>query len=415
MPLVKDGKIATDLFVHVADGAELPGDGAILVPAARFLEDPEAVAEARRQGRRDLAEQSRSSTISCRISIGSPRSRWCFRRFRDGRAYSQARLLRERHGYDGELRATGQVLRDQFVFMLRAGFDAFEVKKDSRRRGVRRDREALFGVLPADRRWPRHRAQSADAAASFGECRPVSTIAHQAMIAEAATVSPAQALDRALRDASPAEVIEAALKTVGREHLALVSSFGTESAALLKVMADVDPAIPVVFLDTGWLFEETLAYRDTLIATLGLSDVRSIKPLEETLSREDPDRELWFSDPDACCRIRKVEPLARALKPFSAWINGRKRFQGGARAEIPVVEDDGARLKFNPFANVSREEIEAIYKLAKLPPHPLVASGYLSVGCMPCTSRTAPGEDARAGRWRGQAKTECGIHTTKTS
>ena len=238
--------------------------------------------------------------------------------------------------------------------------------------------------------------------------------AQQALTGQAA-LPPAPALDRALREASPAEVIATALKTVGREHLALVSSFGTESAALLKVMADVDPAIPVIFLDTGWLFEETLAYRDTLIATLGLRDVRSIKPLEETLTHEDPDRELWFSDPDACCRIRKVEPLARALKPFSAWINGRKRFQGGARAEISVVEDDGARLKFNPFANVAREEIEAIYKLAKLPPHPLVASGYLSVGCMPCSSRTAPGEDARAGRWRGKAKTECGIHTIKTS
>jgi len=225
----------------------------------------------------------------------------------------------------------------------------------------------------------------------------------------------ADMLDRALREASPAEVVEAALKAVGREHLALVSSFGTESAALLKVMADVDPAIPVVFLDTGWLFEETLAYRDTLIATLGLHDVRSIKPLEEALSREDPDRELWFTNPDACCRIRKVEPLARALKPFSAWINGRKRFQGAARADIPVVEQDGVRLKFNPFANSSRDEIEAIYKLANLPPHPLVASGFMSVGCMPCTSRTSPDEDARAGRWRGRPKTECGIHTTKTS
>jgi phosphoadenosine phosphosulfate reductase len=226
---------------------------------------------------------------------------------------------------------------------------------------------------------------------------------------------PAEDLDRALRTASPADVIAAALQAVGRERLALVSSFGTESAALLKVMADVDPAIPVIFLDTGWLFEETLAYRDTLIATLGLRDVRSIKPLEETLTREDPDRELWFSDPDACCRIRKVEPLARALAPFSAWINGRKRFQGGARADIPVVEEDGIRLKFNPFANVSREDIEAIYQLAKLPPHPLAASGFLSVGCMPCTSRTTPDEDARAGRWRGRAKTECGIHTVRTS
>jgi phosphoadenosine phosphosulfate reductase len=225
----------------------------------------------------------------------------------------------------------------------------------------------------------------------------------------------AQALDRALRNASPADVIAAALQAVGREHLAVVSSFGTESAALLKVMADADAAIPVVFLDTGWLFEETLAYRDTLIATLGLRDVRSIQPLEQALSREDPDRELWFSDPDACCRIRKVEPLARALAPFDAWINGRKRFQGGARAVIPVVESDGARLKFNPFANVSREEIAAIYTLANLPPHPLVATGYLSVGCMPCTSRTSPDEDTRAGRWRGRPKTECGIHTVKSS
>jgi phosphoadenosine phosphosulfate reductase len=243
----------------------------------------------------------------------------------------------------------------------------------------------------------------------------VNALVNQALMEKAADVTPAQALDRALRTATPAEIIETALQTVGRDRLALVSSFGTESAALLKVMADVDPAIPVIFLDTGWLFEETLAYRDALIATLGLRDVRSIKPREETLTREDPDRELWFSDPDACCLIRKVEPLARALAPFSAWINGRKRFQGGLRAELAVVEDDGARLKFNPFANVGREAIEAIYKLANLPPHPLVASGYLSVGCMPCSSRTATDEDARAGRWRGRAKTECGIHTIKTS
>ena len=241
------------------------------------------------------------------------------------------------------------------------------------------------------------------------------SVSVQRAVIDAPALPQAAVLDRALRTATPAEVIEAALKAVGRERLALVSSFGTESAALLKVMADVDPAIPVVFLDTGWLFEETLAYRDTLIEKLGLRDVRSIKPLEETLKREDPDRELWFTDPDACCRIRKVEPLARALKPFTAWINGRKRFQGGARADIPVVEEDGVRLKFNPFANSSREEIEAIYTLASLPPHPLVASGFMSVGCMPCTSRTSPDEDARAGRWRGRPKTECGIHTMKAS
>ena len=237
----------------------------------------------------------------------------------------------------------------------------------------------------------------------------------QRALEPASELSQAAQLDHALRDASPADIIAAALGTVGRERLALVSSFGTESAALLKVMADVDPAIPVIFLDTGWLFTETLAYRDTLVATLGLRDVRTVKPLAETLAREDGEGELWFSDPDACCRIRKVEPLARALQPFAAWINGRKRFQGGLRAAIAVVEADGERLKFNPFANVSRDEIAAIYASAKLPPHPLVTSGFLSVGCMPCTSRTTAGEDERAGRWRGRPKSECGIHTAATS
>jgi phosphoadenosine phosphosulfate reductase len=230
----------------------------------------------------------------------------------------------------------------------------------------------------------------------------------------AAGLPSAEELDRAVRGGTPADIIGAALRIVGREKLAVVSSFGTESAALLKVTADVDPAIPVVFLDTGWLFEETLAYRDQLIELLGLRDVRSVKPAEEALSREDPNTDLWFSDPDACCRIRKVEPLARALKPFDAWINGRKRFQGGLRAQIPVVEQDGARLKFNPFANVSREDIQAIFTAANLPAHPLLAKGFLSVGCMPCTSRALADEDSRAGRWRGRPKSECGIHTIKT-
>lgn len=217
-------------------------------------------------------------------------------------------------------------------------------------------------------------------------------------------------LDRNLSDASPAEVIAAAIERGGRDKLAVVSSFGTESAALLKIAADVDPAIPVVFLDTGWLFEETLAYRDTLTSLLGLKDVRTIHPLKENLAREDNDRDLWFSNPDRCCFIRKVEPLARALEPFDAWINGRKRFQGGDRAAISVVEADGTRLKFNPLANISQGELKALYAAMKLPPHPLAASGFSSIGCMPCTSRTQPGEDPRAGRWRGRDKTECGIH-----
>ena len=170
-------------------------------------------------------------------------------------------------------------------------------------------------------------------------------------------------LDRALRDASPQEVIAAALKTVGRDRLALVSSFGTQSAALLKVMADVDPAIPVIFLDTGWLFEETLAYRDTLIAKLGLAR----RPLDQAVGRDAVARGSRARSLVLQSRRLLPHPQSRAAgsarcKPFDAWINGRKRFQGGLRADIAVVEQDGARLKFNPFANVSREEIEAIFK-----------------------------------------------------
>jgi phosphoadenosine phosphosulfate reductase len=227
--------------------------------------------------------------------------------------------------------------------------------------------------------------------------------------------SSAAALDRALVDASPVEIVAAAVREVGRERLAVVSSFGAESAALLAIAAEVDPAIPVVFLDTGWLFAETLAYRDALTSRLGLTDVRTIHPRAEALAREDENRELWFSDPDRCCHIRKVEPLARALAPFDGWINGRKRFQGGDRAAMAVVEADGARLKFNPLANVSQDELKALVAVMNLPPHPLVASGFASIGCMPCTSRTRPGEDARAGRWRGRSKTECGIHVAAPS
>jgi phosphoadenosine phosphosulfate reductase len=225
----------------------------------------------------------------------------------------------------------------------------------------------------------------------------------------------AATLDRVLAQASPTQIVQSALAMIGRQKLAVVSSFGTESAALLKIVADVDPAIPVVFLDTGWLFQETLDYRDRLTELLGLRDVRTIKPLEATLERDDANRDLWFSDPDACCRIRKVEPLARALEPFAAWFNGRKRFQGGDRASMAVVEADGARLKFNPLANATADDLRALYASAKLPPHPLLASGFTSIGCMPCTTRTRPGEDARAGRWRDRGKTECGIHVTKAS
>jgi len=225
----------------------------------------------------------------------------------------------------------------------------------------------------------------------------------------------AAALDHALAQATPSEVIAAAVRTVAPGRLAVVSSFGAETAALLKLVAAIDPAIPVLFLDTGWLFPETLAYRDTLAALFGLTDIRVHTPSTCALAECDPNQDLWSSDPDACCHIRKVMPLAEALRPFDAWINGRKRYHGDQRQRLPLVESDGERLKFNPLAHSSRQDIERIFAAHALPPHPLEAQGFASIGCMPCTSRTAPGEDPRTGRWRGRAKTECGIHARPAS
>jgi len=212
-----------------------------------------------------------------------------------------------------------------------------------------------------------------------------------------------------LDQASPREIIAAAARTLG-DRLAVVSSFGAESAVLLKFVADVDPSLPVLFLDTLWLFKETLAYRDTLVARLGLTDVRTITPSPSALAVRDPKRDLCIRDRDACCGIRKVDPLAKELAAFDGWLSGRKRYHGGERATLAVVEADGPRLKFNPLARLAHAELNAIFIAAKLPRHPLEGLGFSSIGCVPCTHRPAAGADPRGGRWSGLAKTECGIH-----
>lgn len=210
--------------------------------------------------------------------------------------------------------------------------------------------------------------------------------------------------------ASAEELLAATIREAFQGRIALVSSFGTEAAVLLHLVAQADPATPVIFLDTGKLFGETLRYRDTLARRLGLTNIRSIEPDPAAVEKDDSEGVLWLRDADACCRIRKVETLARALAPFDAWINGRKRFQNTDRAAIAPVEADGAKVKVNPLANWTPRDIADYFTRHDLPRHPLEADGYRSIGCMPCTDRVAPGEDSRAGRWRGKQKTECGIH-----
>jgi len=205
------------------------------------------------------------------------------------------------------------------------------------------------------------------------------------------------------------EAVEKALELFGA-RIALVSSFGAESSVLLHVVAEVSRDVPVVFIDTLRLFPETLAYRDTLVDRLGLTDVRTVAPDPAALADKDRYKALWMTDADLCCQIRKTEPLARALTGFDAWFTGRKRFQAATRAAIQLFEQDGKRVKVNPLASWSSAELKAYMAEHAMPTHPLVAQGYPSIGCQPCTSKVKPGEDERAGRWRGLDKTECGIH-----
>ena len=216
-------------------------------------------------------------------------------------------------------------------------------------------------------------------------------------------------LNAELRDAEPQAILRAAIEHFG-DKVALVSSFGSESAVLLHMAAQIKPDIPVLFLDTGMLFGQTLDYRKQLVARLGLTDVRDLRPQFQDLAVHDPSADLWKTDTDGCCHIRKVLPLDRALEGFDGWITGRKRFQGGDRLRLQVVEQGESQIKFNPLANWTKEQLDAYAVEHDLPPHPLVAFGYPSIGCWPCTAPVEEGGDTRAGRWAGSDKTECGIH-----
>lgn len=226
-------------------------------------------------------------------------------------------------------------------------------------------------------------------------------------------------LNRLFRGTDTSEMLETLLKEGMAGDVTTVSSFGAESAVLLHLLASVDPSVPVLFLETGKHFPETLAYRDLLVERLGLTNLINLVPDAAELAKKDENGLRWSYDPDGCCEIRKVKPLEKALLGYDASFTGRKAFQNSARATLPRFEidtsDTQGRLKINPLIDWSPERLAAYIAEHDLPPHPLVAQGYPSIGCMPCTSKVAPGEDPRSGRWRGFDKTECGIHVALPS
>jgi phosphoadenosine phosphosulfate reductase len=218
-------------------------------------------------------------------------------------------------------------------------------------------------------------------------------------------------LNNMFRGRDTVEMLELLLKENMLGDAAIVSSFGAESAVLLDLIGRIDPTVPVIFLETGKHFPETLAYRDTLVTQIGLRDIRNIAPDPDLLAQKDGTGLRWSYDPDGCCEIRKVLPLRAALAPFDAQFTGRKAFQSKTRAALPRFEVEEGRLKVNPLADWDKARIDAYVAAHGLPVHPLVEQGYLSIGCAPCTSMVKPGDDPRSGRWRGWDKVECGIHT----
>lgn len=213
------------------------------------------------------------------------------------------------------------------------------------------------------------------------------------------------------RDSDPQTILRHALDDSEIGPVALVSAFGAESVVLLHLVAQIAPATPVIFLDTEMLFAETLTYQREVSQSLGLTDVRVITPERDAVFTHDVDGLLHQADVDACCDLRKTQPLEKALDGFGGWITGRKRFQGGQRATLPLFEKDAnRRIKINPLANWTPQDVLSYMDSHKLPRHPLVAQGYPSIGCQPCTHRAASHEDPRAGRWKNSEKTECGIH-----
>lgn len=316
-----------------------------------------------------------------------------FAAFTDGRGFSLARLLRKRYGYDGLLVADGQLIPDQFAFALQCGFDAVRIKDEELARHTPKAWDAALDAF--DVTYQRGYAVKAGPATSIFDAR--------------LTAMEDQKTDDPFFGLSA----EAALRRAIEQHegdIFLASSLGADSAVLLHMVSRIRPDLPIYFLDTGKHFRQTLAYRDQLIRDLGLTNFISVSPNRDEMDAEDPQGDLHATDPDGCCALRKVRPLQGAVGHFGTQITGRKRYQTPERAEMPIYERLDGMVKINPLAYWTAKDVTTYIRRHNLPPHPMFALGYPSIGCQPCTTRVAEGEDARAGRWRNQSKTECGIH-----
>ena len=316
-----------------------------------------------------------------------------FPNFADGRGFSIARELRKKYGYTALLIAEGPLIPDQYAFALQCGFDAVKVDEGTYARQTESD---WFNAMDAfSLTYQRGYAFKQGPALSVFDARKTS-IGAMSSDDPYFGLSAEVALRKAI-DAYEGKIV-------------MVSSLGADSAVLLHLVSKIDKNLPVYFLDTGMHFRETLTYRDLLIEDLGLTNFKTITPDQKEVKTEDPAGTLNQSEPDRCCNLRKVRPLDGVLSAFDARITGRKRYQTADRKDMPIMELGGRMAKVNPLAYWTPKDVTAYIRKHDLAPHPMFALGYLSIGCQPCTTRVAEGEDPRAGRWRNNDKTECGIH-----
>ena len=316
-----------------------------------------------------------------------------FPAYTDGRGFSLARQLRTRYGYEGLLIADGPLIPDQYAFALQCGFSAVHIDDETLKRHTIDDWHAALDDF--DLTYQRGYAVKAGPATSVFDARLTA-------------LDERKAADPFFGHSAELTLRKAIEKFKG--DIVLATSMGVDSAVLLHMVSRIDPTLPVIFLDTGKHFRETLAYRDDLISRFGLTGFQNIMPNQTELFAEDYEGTLHKSDPDACCDLRKVRPLDGVISQYGARITGRKRYQTPDRADMAILEEGGPQAKVNPLAYWSASDVTRYMRQHDLPPHPMLELGYLSIGCQPCTTRVAVGEDPRAGRWRNSDKTECGIH-----
>ncbi len=324
-----------------------------------------------------------------------------FESFTDGRGYSIAWQLRNSLGFGGKIWTTGYLIADQYAYAVQCGIDGVLIdEKLLKRQPVEHWREALFDA-PNPYRY-QDDIKAVGNTNLWNSHHQVNETLITKLNSIAASLNTEQLFEYIFNKAD-----------LGR--IALVSSFGTESAVLLHLLSKYSPNTAVLFLDTGKLFSETLNYQKQLTARLQLSNVKILHPDSAALTDRDQNGDLWQFDNSACCQLRKVEPLQNALAGFDTWISGRKSYQSELRSSLEIYELAGNQIKVNPLAHWSHKQLLDHLKCYKLPAHPLAVKGYKSVGCAPCTSPVSVGEDIRSGRWRGQNKTECGIHFINTT